>query len=35
VWSRIEVVAAAAVPPEAASAAALEGMVATLRGEWR
>jgi 1-acyl-sn-glycerol-3-phosphate acyltransferase len=35
VWSRIEVVAAAAVPPEAASATTLEGMVATLRGEWR
>jgi 1-acyl-sn-glycerol-3-phosphate acyltransferase len=34
-WSRIEVVAAAAVAPEAMTAEALQAEVLTLRGDWR
>ena len=33
-WSRIEVVAAPAVPPADAHAAALQDRVLTLRGDW-
>ena len=34
-WSRIEVVAGVPVPPELATAAALEAQVGALRGDWR
>ena len=35
VWSRIELVCGATLPPSAASAAALEAEVLALRGDWR
>jgi hypothetical protein len=34
-WSRIEVVAGAAVPPDGITAEALQLQVAELRGDWR